>query len=107
MCQNEDPAVVTRTGVAKIDLKDAGIFSETEWGGHSEVAYTVTCGIRQKLTVCPLSNSRISECVVRKSCGGYSQAVTRETHPGQLWSKVITHLMLKPSQLNRTLNPTP
>ena len=47
---------------------------------QASLHFTVTCGVRSKLMICPLLKSLITRCSVKKECGTYSNA-----QPIELW----------------------
>lgn len=53
----------------------------------SVTAHTnVYCGVRSKITICPLVNGTVNECVVKKSCGeAYNPTMVTSGKPKGVW----------------------
>jgi hypothetical protein len=70
LCKKEDTSALNHWGTA------VGVNLETILGHAnfrvSSVEFTVDCGIRKKLTVCPMKSGYIQKCAVWKSCGAAS-----------------------------------
>jgi len=74
-CQREDDADITRHGSA------TGIVVPELNNNPAHFSFSVTCGQRKKLMVCPLTKgtTSIEQCAVKKTCGSYSAPVPRSS----------------------------
>ena len=69
LCFKADHSIQSRYEAIRMDR---GLLDSTKSGEALNVHTNFDCGIRYKLMICPLVNDAVSQCVVKKDCGGPS-----------------------------------
>ena len=83
LCLRKDVNGIVRQGLVVTDISAAA-------GSDFSVAairYSVTCGVRQKATVCAIKRGNLEICAVKKACGGGTNSAPRGTaKKAAIWS---------------------